>query len=57
MQTEQQHWVRKKCRLNCAAAMRKHDVILIPSVPCVPAALRQEWLTRRAGDVMPHLAA
>ena len=29
-------------------------VILIPSIPSVPAALRQDWLTRFARDVMPH---
>jgi hypothetical protein len=27
-------------------------VILIPSIPGVPAALRQDWLTRFARDVM-----
>jgi len=29
-------------------------VILIPSIPSVPAALRQDWLTRFAREVMPH---
>jgi alkanesulfonate monooxygenase SsuD/methylene tetrahydromethanopterin reductase-like flavin-dependent oxidoreductase (luciferase family) len=29
-------------------------VILIPSIPSVPAALRQDWLIRFARDVMPH---
>ena len=29
-------------------------VILIPSIPSVPASLRQDWLTRFARDVMPH---
>ena len=29
-------------------------MILIPSIPSVPASLRQDWLTRFARDVMPH---
>jgi hypothetical protein len=31
-------------------------VILIPSIPSVPSALRQDWLTRFARDVMPHFS-
>ena len=29
-------------------------MILIPSIPSVPASLRQDWLMRFARDVMPH---
>ena len=32
-------------------------VILIPSIPSVPATLRQDWLTRFARDVMPYFRA
>ena len=32
-------------------------VILIPSIPSVPAGLREDWLTRFARDVMPHFRA
>ena len=32
-------------------------VILIPSISSVPAALRRDWLTRFARDVMPHFRA